>query len=488
MSIMRSDYYWIEQLRRDGMEIVEVWNEPQVLLDDDYLIAESWNVEYEAATLEKHDGNPIITCEKPWEKVMSFTCGLYEEEDSTFKLWYGSYEKGNARTCYATSKDGINFEKPNLGLIEYEGSRDNNIVFVGPEATSVLKDFNEPDPEKRYKMGYDIVDHRGNGLSIATSPDGLSWTGHPYAVLNGHEFDSQNVIVWDDQRGHFNAYVRFWLYGQRQIRRATSPDLYHWSKLEWVHGLDEHDPINMDLYTPAVCKYSAAPNLFVMQTSVFEHTSNMLWIQLALSRDGIKWKRYRHPFVPRGEAGTWDSGSLYAVPSVMLHDDKLFIYYKAHDLGHVEVSEGGGIGVGTLRRDGFVALTAGWREGVVTTKTIAFSHDGPATPNKGRLTLNINASGGCARVELLDINGVPIPGFSKNECDPIESDSTLHVVTWQGKRAVDQLMGIPIKLRFYLTDCKLYSFRFLAYGTRSASLDDPEEQRLYDLDQINRNH
>src|SRR4026208_34420 len=114
---------------------------------------------------------------------MSFTCGLYEEEDSTFKLWYGSYEKGNARTCYATSKDGFHFDKPNLGIYEYAGSRDNNISFIGPEATSVLKDFSDPDPNKRYKMGYDVVDHRGTGLSIATSPDGLHWTGHSYAVL-----------------------------------------------------------------------------------------------------------------------------------------------------------------------------------------------------------------------------------------------------------------------------------------------------------------
>jgi len=489
MHIHRSDKSWLEQLRRDGVEFIEVWNEPQVLLDDDFLIAESWNIEYEAATLEKHEGNPIIACDQPWEKLMSFTCGLYEDEDKTFKLWYNTIVRGKGtNTCYATSKDGINFEKPNLGLIEFDGSRDNNIVFGGTDACSILKDFNEPDPNKLYKMGYDVVDHRGPGLAIATSPDGLNWTGQRYAALCGHEFDSHNVIVWDDQRGEYNAYVRFWLYGKRQIRRATSPDLYHWSKLEWVHGPDEHDIPEMDLYTPAVCKYSAAPNLFVMQTSAFDHASNMLWIQMALSRDGIKWKRYRHPFIPRGAAGTWDSGSLYAVPSVMLHDDKLFVYYKAHDVGHVAVEAGGGVGVGTMRRDGFIALRGGSREGVVTTKTIVFSHDGPATPNKGRLTLNIDAAGGHAQVELLDLNGVPIPGFGKNDCDPITSDSTLHVVTWGGKRAVDHLMGIPIKLRFYLTDSKLYSFRFLAYGTRGISFDDPEEQRLYDLDQIGRNH
>lgn len=488
MAIMRSDRPWLDQLRREGVEIVEVLNEPQVLLDDDFLIAQSWNVEYVPATVQKREGDPIIACEHPWEKTMSFTCGLYEEEERAFKLWYGIYNKGQSLTCYAVSHDGVHFKKPNLGLIEFQGSSANNIVFEGPEAVSVLKDFSEPDPARRYKMGYDIVDHRGTGLSIATSPDGLRWTGHPYAVLNGHEFDSHNVILWDEQRGQFNAYVRFWLYGQRQIRRATSPDLYHWSKLEWVHGPDGDDPVAMDTYTPGVCKYSAAPNLFVMQTSVFDHPSNHLWIQLALSRDGVKWKRYRQLFIERGAPGTWDCGSHYAVPSVMLHDDQLFIYYKAHNVGHVESPGGGGIGMGTLRRDGFVALTAGWREGVVTTKTLAFSHDGPATPNKGRLTLNIDAAGGYAKVELLDLNGLPIPGFTKDDCDPIESDSTLHVVTWRGRRPVDQLMGVPLKLRFYLTNCKLYSFRFLAYGTRSSSLDDPEEKRLYDLDQINRNH
>jgi len=474
---------WIQQLQREGVEIVEVFNEPQVLLDDNYLIDESCNVEYEVATLQKHEANPVITCDRPWEDVMSFTCGLYEEEEQTFKLWYRLIKgtSGN-RCCYATSKDGIHWEKPNLGLIEFEGSTANNIVGYGIGGGSMLKDYNDPDPARRYKIGYQHRDHRGRGQTIATSPDGLRWEKHPYNLLTGKEFDSQNVIIWDDQRGVFVAYVRFWLYGKRQIRRATSPDLYHWSELQWVHGPDEDDPADFDLYTPAVCKYSAAPNLFVMLTSVFEHKSDNLWVQLALSRDGVKWKRYRQPFIANGPPGSWDCGAIYAVPSVMLHDDRLFIFYKAHNVGHVAVEHGGGIGVGTLRRDGFIAVKAGAREGVVTTKALAFSHDGPAAANKGRLTLNINAAQGYAQVEILDINGVPIPGYSRGDCDPIRGDSTLHIVSWNGRRAIDELMGMPIKLRFYLVNCELYSLRFLAYGTRGRGFDDPEEQRLYDLD------
>jgi len=483
MQARRSDKHWIEQLKREGTEIVEVYNDPQVLLDDDYLIAESWNVTYEAATLQKYEANPIIECDQPWEKVMSFTMGHYDESEATFKLWYNTYGKGQTpKCCYAWSKDGKQWEKPNLGLFEFNGSRDNNISLENIGAGSVFEDFRDLDPQRRYKMAFSTRDARGRGLTIASSPDGLKWEKHPYSLLSGKEFDSQNVIIWDDQRGLYLAYVRFWLYGMRQIRRATSPDLLHWSELEWVHGPDDLDPPGLDLYTPAVCKYSAAPNLFVMLTSAFEHKTDQLWIQLALSRDGINWKRHRHAFIENGPAGTWDCGAIYAVPEVMLHEDRLHVFYKAHNVGHVEVESGGAIGMGTLRRDGFVAVKAGAREGVVTTKTLAFSHDGPISPNKGRLTLNINAAGGQARVEILDLNGVPIPGYGKLDCDAIESDSTLHIVSWNGKRAIDELMGTPIKLRFYLTNCELYSLRFLAYGTRGQGFPDAEEQRLYDLD------
>lgn len=487
MLARRSNKGWINDLRAGGLEIVEVNNDPQVLLDDNFLLAETRDIEFVPARAKKHPDNPLLKPERPWEECFSYTSGIYDDEEELFKLWYGTRPPGSLPlTCYATSQDGVTWDRSNVGIIEYQGSCDNNIVFEGPDACSVLKDYGEPDPNRRYKMGFDVVDFRGVGMAMAASPDGLNWIANHYAVVNGGEFDSHNVIVWDDQRGKFYAYIRHWLYGLRQFRRAASSDLYHWSKPEWVHGPDDDDPTDFDIYTPGVCKYSFAPNLFVSLATVYDHRSDNLWCQMALSRDGRTFKRYRHPFIPLGEPETWDCGSIYSVPMLMVKGDTIHVYYKGDNVGHVETKTGGGIGLGTMRLDGFIALSASGREGVVTTKPLVFNHDGPLEPHKGRLTLNIDASRGEARVELLDLNHVPLPGFSRNDCDPIQSDSTLHIVSWKGNRIVDELLGTPFIMRIYLNSARLYSFQFLAYGTRGRSFDDPEEQRLYDLDRDTR--
>jgi hypothetical protein len=480
---LRSQKSGIEEMRRRGVEVVEVGNEPQVLLDDDYLIAATQDIEFVPARLEKCAANPVLIPDRPWEGAINLVTALHDEEEQLFKLWYSILQQGRPeKTGYAISRDGVNWEKPSLGLVEYEGSRDNNLVVDGNWPCCVYKDYSEPDPERRYKAVFNIVDFRGVGFTIGTSPDGLRWNIPRYAMLNGGEFDSQNVVVWDDQQGSFRAYVRHWLYGMRQMRLAESPNLTRWPRLRWVHGPDNADPPELDLYTPAISKYALAPNVYVMITAAYDHPTDSLSGQLALSRDGVQWKRYRHPFIPLGAPGAWDAGCLYPAPALLPLGDRLFVTYRGDNRGHVEIFEGAGIGVGTLRRDGFVALRAGAREGIVTTRPLAFSHDGYLQPHKGRLTLNIDVAGGRAQVELLDLNGVPLPGYAKDDCDPIEDDSTLRIVSWRGRRALDQLCGTPLMVRFYLTNCALYSLQFLAYGTRGRTFDDPEEQRLYDLD------
>jgi hypothetical protein len=68
----------------------------------------------------------------------------------------------NTYLCYATSKDGIHWEKPELGLIDYRGTKTNNIVFEAHEApelgisgildaVSIIKDPLDPHRSRRYK-------------------------------------------------------------------------------------------------------------------------------------------------------------------------------------------------------------------------------------------------------------------------------------------------------------------------------------------------
>jgi hypothetical protein len=463
----------IDHARRQNIKVVEVGDDNQLFLDDDYLVAETRNIEYVLGVPEKSEVNPLLAPQHPWEGTFGYASVLYDEEEDLFKMWYRiHHDDGHPKAGYALSKDGSLWEKPILGTEEYQGSRENNICFFShhpPEHRArmdhVFKDYLDPGPERRYKMVLDYYDFRGRGITFALSPDGVHWEQMEYNVLHGG-FDTQNVVLWDDQRGVFRAYLRWWIYGLRHIRIAESHDLYHWSKPVWVHGPDEKDPPDFDLYTPGVVKYSAAPNVYIMLNAVYDHTTDHLWVQLSLSRDGVSWRRYRCPFIPLGEEGTWDAGMIFAAPAVLVRGDTLYMYYQGTDRLHRPCKAGfqSGIGGVVLRKDGFVGLAAGHREGVITTQAFAFSHGGGGLPGRSRLYLNVKADGGHAWVELCDVHGVPIPGFTKEDSDVLTEDSTAKKVTWKGNPVLESLHGMPLVMRIYLRNATIYSMKFGRMG------------------------
>ena len=113
----------------------------------------------------KHHLNPILTYDKPWEGncVIAWGSVLYDNDQKIFKIWYEVYKKfptgddWNTLLCYATSRDGIVWEKPELGLIEFHGSKANNIVFppkrIYFDSPTVFADPH-PTDQSRYRMIY----------------------------------------------------------------------------------------------------------------------------------------------------------------------------------------------------------------------------------------------------------------------------------------------------------------------------------------------
>jgi hypothetical protein len=108
-----------------------------------------------------------------------------------------------------------------------------------------------------------------------------------------------------------------------------------------------------------------------------------------------------------------------------------------------------GIGLATLRLDGFVSVDAA-AAGTMTTKKFVFIGD--------TLEVNANAKGGSIVVEAIDAKGKVIEGFSKTDCTPITTDSVRHVLKWKGQKDSHLIQARPIRLRFYLKKAKLYSF------------------------------
>ena len=108
--------------------------------------------------------------------------------ENELRMWYPARGKLDPRTgfyrlCYATSTDGRNWEKPELGLVEYDGRRTNNAVDLfhgegGLICGPIILDPVDHDPERRFKGAFWTRKYRGKA-ALAYSPDGLHWKESP---------------------------------------------------------------------------------------------------------------------------------------------------------------------------------------------------------------------------------------------------------------------------------------------------------------------
>jgi hypothetical protein len=169
-----------------------------------------------------------------------------------FHLWYNGnygpqannigYERVSCVLCYARSRDGVNWEKPSLGLVEFQGSKENNICdFPVPSLWStaaVLHDPDDPDPNRRFKIAYEARYKDGMWFSMAFSPDGLSWQPSPRNPTRTF-LEMAGVTKF---RGLYYVYghADFSAHAPLRARRLTcyvSDDFEHWSPCS-VLGLD----------------------------------------------------------------------------------------------------------------------------------------------------------------------------------------------------------------------------------------------------------
>ena len=206
----------------------------------------------------------VLTTNAPWEGNTSAYYTVFRD-GPLFRMYYrGSHWDTKTRkathrevTCYAESKDGIHWTKPELGQFEFAGSRANNIVLdgIGTHCFAAFRDDN-PDcpPEARYK-GISRGRPAGKkGLFLFHSPDGLRWSlTRKEPVITEGAFDSQNLAFWDAHRGNYREYHRTFVNGIRAIMTATSNDYVNWTKPTLLTYQEDLSP--QHLYTNAVQTY-----------------------------------------------------------------------------------------------------------------------------------------------------------------------------------------------------------------------------------------
>ncbi len=456
----------ISLLKKSVLKVDANWQ----LFIDDYWIADSTNVTAILHQPEKYPNNPLIRGDVPWEQApYCFGTVIYDEEDSIFKIWYQSYNYGQpveTRTpvLYATSKDGMEWTRPNLGIFEFQGSSENNIVLQNYGhhdlySPSVIKDSSESDPNKRYKMiwwDFPLGDegYQDDGMCVAFSPDGIYWEkypGNPVLHANKTEQSISDVmsVMQDKNTGKFVAYTKGWASpwpSHRQIVRTESSDFIHWSEPEVVIT-HKHDLIDPQSYGMTVSQYGN--NYIGLMYSYKKPGNETIDLQLTVSHDNKNWKRVanQETFIPLGKQGSWDDGMIFCAPMIN-HGDKTLVYYGAWDGPHNTKTRRSGIGLATLRLNGFVSLSA---------KTVGSVTTHPMKNAEGPLLVNANALGGSLKAEILDAEGKPIPGYTVDDCLPIKNDDITQVVRWNNHTELPDYKN-SLSIHFSIDKASLFGF------------------------------
>lgn len=398
-------------------------------------------------------------------------------------MWYECYDVDGWPTsddtsfCYAESSDGIQWTKPKLGLVSYQGSTENNILFrqIGVDAhrsrvhgSCVFIDPSAP-PEERYKCVsqglFQGIGDRPYYVAGMTSPDGLKWTRLPQPICLVFA-DSQYSAFWDESKQHYSLFGRTSGRGGRAIGHSTSHSFDTFPSLtnQCVLQVEADDPAGCDLYNPACQPYPGVPGLSLMFPSLFRHQEDTLDIRLAISRDGESWTQPDHakPFLPLGDAGEFDSGSLYmGNGACQLVGDEFSFYYSGSPLKHQEVElpqlsdpkNRRVISRAVARRDRLVSATSVETGGYMITPPIQFAGK--------RLILNAVARpGGRVRVGLLDMQGKPIPGRSIADCQPLTADQLSWTVSWTDGADVAAWSKQPVRVRIELHNADVFGFQF----------------------------
>ena len=497
---------------------IQVGDRRQLFIDQTFL-AEAKGVEIIVHPPRK-SGEMAIKPEQPWEKggIGPYSSVLFDGK--TYHMWYHAMDSvhwdtghTNGAICYATSVDGIRWERVKAGLIAYKGIRENNIVFghkangiiLGQDAGMVFLDPTAPS-DQRFRLVCRFGPE-GRGLRIYSSGDGIHWKlTHPSVLTARPEekrshLDSQNVIFWDDARQKYVAYVRYNRPESRgrarSISRAESDQLGGFPVVQDMPVVFQPDDQDLkegglpavDFYTSAAVKYPWAENAYFMFPTTYYHYSPQLPeftkecpanagpldSQFAASRDGIKWERYdRQPFVPLGMKGEFDWGCVRVLWGLVPDTTgrEMYLYYRGGEWLHgwdrnennKRILTEHGLGATQditcisrviSRRDGFTSVRGAYTGGEFTTPPIVFSGS--------KLLINVDTSAtGLARVGILDEKGSPLEGFAAEHCDLIHTANEINRgVSWRGNSDVGKVAGKPVRIKFVVRNADLYAFQFV---------------------------
>ncbi len=448
--------------------------------------------------------NVALFCDNEWEGHHNGYAGVMRVGDE-YRMYYRAdssrhivdenmSHRSRGVICVATSRDGKTFKKPNVGKFEYNGTKNNNIVFSREsfiDNFAVFYDINPDCPEdERFKALSEDKNDGVEGLAYYASADGYDFRFERFLPVKG-TFDSYNVTLWDpDRKKYFLFYRAFhapdgtdWFDFKgmniyeviRDIRVATSEDFVNWTE----HGRITFDEGQEDyqLYINQISKYYRSRDVFLgFPIRYYDRAAerrNFDFMPLAdrhraiydkyrregtavtdcaimTSSDGFVFDRRDEAFITPGiEArDNWwygNCGTAYGMVETESETpgapNEISMYvgenYRIKNVNFVRV---------TLRLDGFFSWYGRYKRGEVITKPLTVSAD--------VMSVNFASSAlGGMRITLLDKDGREIEGYKSYTTF---GDSIDRPVEFE--RSLSELRGKTVKLRIELSDCHLYSF------------------------------
>jgi hypothetical protein len=429
------------------------------------------NIELRMQRPTRHQDNPIMRPEKPWEGAYIYATSVHHDRNAgRWRMWYLGIPPGKTidkRFCLAESKDGMRWERPDLGLRTFGESRVTNILGIDPGP--VYFDARDPDEQRRYKtLGNPEVASHAN---VHFSPDGVKWKACKRNPVVKGIGDTHGFLGWDDR---IDKYVVYWrLPGHdRQYAYATSSDFEEFDAMKRLKTVDEHDPMGTYVYQMMVWKVAGlylciAPVLHVdrgLKDNFHDDPVGLeqtLDVQMMLSYDGIEWQRLfnRQPFLELGRHESWDDAQLFPTLPVIVGDE-IRLYYSGANYRH-GVKEwallgkdvdgrwrGMCIGLATLKRDRWVGAVAGAQQGELLTR--------PFQLTGTEIKFNAEFGQGRLLAELTDSEGKTLTGFGRDDSQLGKKVGLEQALTWK-EGELGRLKGKEVCLRVLLTKAELYA-------------------------------
>lgn len=452
-----------------------------------------WGIRLKAQPAQRV--GPLMRSERPWESK-GVTIGTLLRDGDKYRAWGSCWSEKSRDFCYLESADGMHWQRPELGLVAWEGQK-TNLIEPGFGEGSIFLDPTAP-PNERYKgvrladMSYEEFEKykktRPDGwepkarredvgkvffIQGAVSPDGIRWTALPEPLVVEHS-DTQIVACYDQRLQRYVIYTRHWMVGpqspqvptglsshwiapgRRSIGRTESAGFLRLplSELILVPPLDM--PPSDVLYTNCKTTIPGNPDLHVMFPTIWHQGDDTTSVAMAASHDGKVWD-----FVPGGPVfdtaafGEWDGGCVFASPNLVeLPDGSFALPYTGYNFPHKYPR-------GQLRfLPGYLVWPKGRLVGLEATERGEFATVAVMPPGNKLLVNAVVKRAGSLLVEVAGLDGAPLPGRSFAEADPVAGDQHRKPLTWKGQDSLGHKPGTPIILRMRMDKATLFGLEF----------------------------